>query len=276
MVLLECFTRHKPATSYSRNTTALLCLVFTNIFLLLQDEDTEEEPRSRRGGPRQSQEPAPRPAPLVLHSRPSYLPWWPTKLFPKLFQASVHPYLLPSMPFRSVVTLSSAWNDAECPRQAPVFPVYANRQPKSSVAEKCQRRAAVPLAGRGPATRPQVPPLPRPARKFPPTGATLTQSGARRTLADLSLAPVHLPRVTLQLPGQQALLTVREARTRAWVLSQIEVETVPAVAPSALGCEACCCCCCCEGLQLPRESVSVFIISSIIVHCTLLPCTAHQ
>ena len=123
-----------------------------------------------------------------------------TNLFPKLFQASVHPYLLPSMPFRSAVTLSSARNDVECPRQVPVFSVSANRQPKSSVAEKCRRRVTVPLA-----TRPHVPPLPRPARKFPPTGATptLTQSGARR-LADLPLAPVHLPRL---FPADQGTWT---------------------------------------------------------------------
>ncbi|XP_063888872.1 uncharacterized protein LOC135115790 [Scylla paramamosain] len=166
------------------------------------------------------------------------------------------------MPFRSVVATSSSRNDVEPPLQAPVFSESAGRKPKSSVAAKCRLRATVPLAARGLSTRPHVPPLPRPARKFPPTEATLTESAVRR-LADLPLAPVHYfprestsearrrPDMAPQLPAQ-ALLSVRQARTRAWVLSQIkmqtEVEMVPAVAPSALGCEACC-----DGLQLLKE-----------------------
>ncbi|XP_045106216.1 uncharacterized protein LOC123501451 [Portunus trituberculatus] len=147
-----------------------------------------------------------------LYTLSTYAQWVPTRLSPELFQASVHPYLLPSIPLHSVVATSSARNGVECPRPAPVFSesASAGRNPKSSVAWNCRLGAAVPLAARGLSTRPHVPPL------FPPTGATLTENSVTR-LADLPLAPVHcLPHMCTS--------EARKARTRAWVLSQIEVQ----------------------------------------------------
>ncbi|MPC63732.1 hypothetical protein E2C01_057834 [Portunus trituberculatus] len=155
-----------------------------------------------------------------LYTLSTYAQWVPTRLSPELFQASVHPYLLPSIPLHSVVATSSARNGVECPRPAPVFSesASAGRNPKSSVAWNCRLGAAVPLAARGLSTRPHVPPL------FPPTGATLTENSVTR-LADLPLAPVHcLPHVCIS--------EARKARTRAWVLSQIEVQAEMEMEPA--------------------------------------------
>ena len=205
--------------------------------------------------------------------------WAARNLFPKLLSSPVNPYLLPAKSFPSTTALPKETTDS--PSVSMFSRSFVRKSVLPSAAKSSVSTSGLPLpSSYVHYTSPSPPPclpvipstapaLPRPVRKFPSrTTATIHAAKYAGVSSVDSLSPMRTckapvtPRTVQQ--ASSSPVTVQQARTRDWVLSNLVMQVMPRVQAAAKNCEACS-----QGLELLKQWVSVCLSFYLSIYLSI-------